>query len=153
VNRFLALLFVILALVRPVDAHELRPAYLELNERAPGQFTVLWKVPAAGDRRLGLNVDLPQNCHNITEPTSSFENAVYLERWQVSCDDGLKGRTITIDGLRSTLTDVIARITWVDSTVEIERLTPEQPTLILKGSQTTIEVVRTYFLLGTAVED
>ena len=147
-NRFLALLFVILALVRPVDAHELRPAYLELNERAPGQFTVLWKVPAAGDRRLGLNVDLPQNCHNITEPTSSFENAVYLERWQVSCDDGLKGRTITIDGLRSTLTDVIARITWVDSTVEIERLTPEQPTLILKGSQTTIEVVRTYFLLG-----
>jgi len=29
-------------------AHEVRPAYLELTERAPGEFEVLWKVPAAG---------------------------------------------------------------------------------------------------------
>lgn len=29
-------------------AHEVRPAYLELTERAPGEFDVLWKVPALG---------------------------------------------------------------------------------------------------------
>jgi len=29
-------------------AHEVRPAFLELTERAPGEFDVLWKVPAAG---------------------------------------------------------------------------------------------------------
>jgi hydrogenase/urease accessory protein HupE len=29
-------------------AHEVRPAYLELTERAPGEFEVLWKVPALG---------------------------------------------------------------------------------------------------------
>ncbi len=31
-----------------VAAHEVRPAYLQLRERAPGEFDVLWKVPAAG---------------------------------------------------------------------------------------------------------
>ena len=59
VTRLLALLLIILALVRPATAHELRPAYLELAETAPGQFNVLWKVPAAGDRRLGLYLRLP----------------------------------------------------------------------------------------------
>ena len=29
-------------------AHEVRPAFLELKERVPGEFDVLWKVPAMG---------------------------------------------------------------------------------------------------------
>ena len=37
----------LLGVVR-VTAHEVRPAFLELKERAPGEFDVLWKVPAAG---------------------------------------------------------------------------------------------------------
>jgi hydrogenase/urease accessory protein HupE len=148
VIRFLALLLLILALVRPAAAHELRPAYLELTEIAPGQFAVLWKVPAAGDRRLGLYLRLPASCHNITEPAGAIENAAYFERWQVTCDGGLKGQAITIDGLRSTLTDVLARISWADGSVEVERLTPEQPSLTLKGAQTVWEVARTYFTLG-----
>jgi hydrogenase/urease accessory protein HupE len=148
VIRFLALLLLILALVRPAAAHELRPAYLELTEIAPGQFAVLWKVPAAGDRRLGLYLRLPENCRNLSEPIAAIENAAYFERWKVTCDGGLKGQTITIDGLRSTLTDVLARIAWVDGSAEVERLTPEQPSLTLKGAQTVWEVARTYFMLG-----
>ncbi|MCA3572962.1 MAG: HupE/UreJ family protein, partial [Aestuariivirga sp.] len=54
--RLLGLLLLVFMLVRPAAAHELRPAYLELAEGAPGQFSVLWKVPAAGDRRLSLYV-------------------------------------------------------------------------------------------------
>lgn len=147
-TRLAALLLIILALVRPAAAHELRPAYLELAEGTPGHFGVLWKVPAAGDRRLGLYLRLPATCRNLTEPVGAIENAAYFERWQVSCDGGLKGKTITIDGLRSTLTDVLARIAWADGSIEVERLTPEQPSLTLKGAQTVWEVSRTYFMLG-----
>ena len=146
--RLLALLLLAVALVRPAAAHELRPAYLELVESAAGQFSVLWKVPAAGDRRLGLYPQFPGTCRNAAEPTATIENAAYFERWQMACEGGLKGKEITIEGLRSTLTDALARITWADGSVEIARLTPEQPSLLLKGAQSWFEVAHTYFVLG-----
>jgi hydrogenase/urease accessory protein HupE len=78
----------------------------------------------------------------------SIEGNAYFERWQMACEGGLKGQTITVDGLRSTLTDVLARVAWAGGPVEVARLTPEQPTLVLKGAQTLWEVARTYFRLG-----
>jgi hypothetical protein len=45
-KRWLAILLVIFAL--RANAHEVRPAFLELTERAPGTFDVLWKVPTPG---------------------------------------------------------------------------------------------------------
>jgi hydrogenase/urease accessory protein HupE len=42
-------LFTILLLsAAGISAHEVRPAFLELTERATGEFDVLWKVPAMG---------------------------------------------------------------------------------------------------------
>lgn len=43
---------------------------------------------------------------------------------------------------------MLARISWADGSIEVERLTPEQPSLTLAGAQTTLEVARTYFMLG-----
>jgi hypothetical protein len=45
---FLAAIAGVLALLAGAHAHEVRPAYLELTERAPGRFDVVWKVPAPG---------------------------------------------------------------------------------------------------------
>ncbi len=56
------LLLVILAsLIASASAHEVRPAFLELRERAPGEFDVLWKVPALGGTPLaGEEIAHPQ---------------------------------------------------------------------------------------------
>ncbi|WP_035600518.1 HupE/UreJ family protein [Haloferula sp. BvORR071] len=43
----LAILLLFFVAVR-ASGHEVRPAYLELTERGPGDFDVVWKVPAAG---------------------------------------------------------------------------------------------------------
>jgi len=45
-RRWLAIFLLIVAM--RANAHEVRPAYLELTERAAGKFDVLWKVPAMG---------------------------------------------------------------------------------------------------------
>lgn len=49
-RRFRQLLPVVSLLLSGAAAwgHEVRPAYLELTERAKGEFDVLWKVPALG---------------------------------------------------------------------------------------------------------
>jgi hydrogenase/urease accessory protein HupE len=148
VIRVLLAIFAVLALLAQAGAHELRPAYLELAETAPGQFSVLWKVPAAGDRRLSLYVRFPKECRDLSEPLGSIDRGAFFERWQIACDGGLKGRAVSVEGVRTTLTDTLARIAWADGSVEIARLTPEKPSLTLKGAQTARQVAGTYFLLG-----
>jgi len=47
-KRSLAVAIFLAILAQSGNAHEVRPAFLELTERAPGEFNVLWKVPASG---------------------------------------------------------------------------------------------------------
>lgn len=47
-KRALPIVLLLLLVVLNATAHEVRPAFLELTERAPGEFDVLWKVPARG---------------------------------------------------------------------------------------------------------
>jgi hypothetical protein len=81
---------------------------------------VLWKVPALGDRRLGLYVGLPGSVRVVGEPRGVFHGSAYVERWSISEPAALVGSTIRIDGLRTTLTDVLVRI---------ERLVSRDPNL------------------------
>jgi len=129
-------------------ADELRPAYLSIRETSADEFSVLWKIPALGDKRLGLYLRLPDACVPKAEPVRLIENAAYSERWTAVCGGGLRGRPIAIDGLRSTATDALARIEYRDGSVEVARLTPQAPRFVVAGVQSGWEVARTYFLLG-----
>lgn len=148
--RIVCLLLILLPFLTGVAAraHELKPAYLDLREVAPGAFAVLWKVPAIGEMRLGLNARLPENCVARTEPVRSIETGAYLERWTADCSGGLKGQAIGIDGLSATLTDVLVHITYADGATEIARLKPDLPSFTVAGQQTTLDVATTYFVLG-----
>ena len=64
----LALLFVLLGAMPAAQAHESRPAYLEIKESAPGQYTVLWRTPVLAGRRLPLLLSLPEG---VTEPEAA----------------------------------------------------------------------------------
>ena len=101
-----------------------------------------------GDQRLGLYVRLPESCNAGTDPVGSIVANAFYQRWTATCPGGLKGGEIVIDGLRETMTDVLARIAYVDGTTEIARLTPDAPTLKVAGAQTMFEVAATYFRLG-----
>lgn len=129
-------------------AHEMRPAYLAVEEGPAGTFDVIWKVPAMGDQRLGIYVRLPETCTPGADPIASIADAAYTEQWTAVCRDGLKGQEIVIDGLTATLTDVLVRIAWQDGSVEVARLTPDAPEFVAKGIQTGWEVAGTYFRLG-----
>lgn len=144
----LAVQLAILAFTGPAAAHELRPAYLEIREAATDKFAVLWKVPALGDRRLGLYAKFPKVCEIDGEPVRSIVEAAYFERWNMTCRGGLKGRQITIAGLSATLTDVLVRLSFADGTTEVQRLTPESPILTVAGQQSMLEISRTYLMLG-----
>ena len=106
------------------NAHEVRPAYLELKQTGADTFDVFWKVPAMGDNlRLGLYVRLPETCELVAEPTGLFAANAYIERSKIREPNALVGANISIDGLKTTLTDVLVRVERLDGTTQLARLT------------------------------
>lgn len=145
----LTLLLVLAALASNVFAHEVRPAYLELRQSAEESYDVLWKVPGMGENlRLGLYVELPANCANISEPRASMVNNAFSQRWRVRCSGGLPGGTIHIAGLASMMTDVLVRLERLDGTTQVTRLTPSSPSFIVAAAPSALAVARTYLVLG-----
>jgi hydrogenase/urease accessory protein HupE len=130
------------------EAHELRPGYLELREREPELFDVLWKVPARGELRLALAATLPERCEERTARSATRVDAAVAERWSVRCEGGLSGGTIAIAGLAETLTDVLVRIEGFDGSARIARLTAKEPAFVVPAEPGGAEVAATYLRLG-----
>ena len=146
--RVVISLLVGLLLAAPVLAHEVRPAYLELTESAPERFEVLWKVPMRGELKLGIEPRLPENCTELTPVSSHQASAALVQRWTAACPVGLAGRTLSVEGLESTLTDVLVRVTGSDGRVQTVRLTPSEPVFVVEASPSMGRLALTYLELG-----
>ena len=131
-----------------VIAHEMRPAYLEVNELTPSVYSVLWKVPMRGDMRLRLDPHFPDSCTEVV-PTSVRSTAgALISNWTVQCDAGLAGQRISIEGLGNTLTDVLARVQHIDGAVQTTRVKPAEAYFIVSGSSGKLALSTTYLWLG-----
>ncbi len=129
-------------------ADEIRPGYLELKENSQDIFSVLWKVPAKGDRKLSLHAQLPENCKDKTQPNSQLVNGAYIQRWLVVCEGGLLEKTLSISGLKSTNTDVLLRLEFIDGTSQSKLLTPTQESFKIPASASSLQIISTYTWLG-----
>ncbi len=146
---FTSCLFVLAMFSGVATAHEVRPAYLELTQTDAERFDVLWKVPAMGDNlRLGLYLRFPESCEIESEPRGLFADNAYVERSSIHAPGGLVDQTIHIDGLRTTLTDVLVRIERLDGSTQVARMMPESPSLVVEASPSAWQLAWTYFVLG-----
>ena len=130
------------------QAHEVRPAYLRIQQAAEEQFELLWRVPARGEMRLGIYVQMPEHCQEPGEKLSWQEGGTHIERWSARCPGGIVGHRIEISGLSSTVIDALARFERLDGTTQVERLTPAQPGFVASDSESLREVAMTYSALG-----
>ncbi len=149
-TRTLALLALVLAVAPGRSfAHEVRPAYLELRQSGPETYDVLWKVPARGeDERFGIHVTLPAGSVNVTAPRGAFADNAFVERWRVTRSGGMTGTAIHVDGLTSTVTDVLVRVERLDGTTQVARLTPWAPSFVVEAAPSELRVAAMYLRLG-----
>src|SRR5215468_4096758 len=108
------LLFATLLAALAAQAHETRPAYLEITETAPGQFSVLWRTPVLAGMRLPVVLKLSDRAKNLKEPVVSELADSLVERRWVS---GLAGERIEFAGLQLSITDVLVRVQMRDGGV------------------------------------
>ncbi len=144
------LLFLLVALLAtPAAADEFRPAYLQLTQRDATSYDVLWKVPALDEETtLKLRPVFPPGTKEVTPPRGAYANGASVFRWRIAAPGGLEGKTIAMEGMSLTRTDVLVRLARLDGTEQIERLNPTEPGFIAVPSPGPWEVMITYTWLG-----
>jgi len=144
-----ALALVVGSAASPALAHESRPAYLAINETAPGQFSVLWRTPVLAGRRLPIVLKIPEDVRNIKPPlVQELADSVVERRWIDAGPNGLPGRRIEFIGLPLTITDVLVRIEMLDGRTWTTIARPSQPWVEISASQSGWKVAGAYLRLG-----
>ena len=132
-----------------VCAHEARPAYLEIKETAPGQFSVLWRTPVLAGMRLPLVLKIPDDVKNLKAPAvQELADSLVERRWIDAGPNGLAGKRIEFAGLQLTITDVLVRVEMLDGRKWTTIARPSQPWVEIAASQTWWEVMGTYIVEG-----
>ena len=133
----------------PAQAHTSLPAYLGLNELAPGTFAVIWRVPAAEGPPPAIFPVLPAHCTVPDIPTEVALPGSVVTNGVVACGDtGLAGQTIAIDGLRVTIMDALVRIAFADGSSVTRILRPQEPSFVVGGASNRRVDGWGYFRLG-----
>lgn len=147
--RWVSVIFIVMVLLLPLPghAHEVRPAYLELSEDRPGEFSVLWKTPMVGEMRLALDPVFSGPVEALTTVATRTTGDAVVQIWRLRAD-GLRGQTLYIAGLESTLTDVLVRIAFADGSMWIKSITPRQPETQIPMRPSAWDVAGTYLVLG-----
>ena len=126
---------------------EIRPAFLSLSETQPGLFDVVWKRPTNGETVVKLSPVFPDHCRMRWQLQVELTGDAKVERGQLACgESGLNQGTLTIDGLDTTLIDVLVRLQWRDGNTRQQLVLPSTPSVPLDGD--TTPVLSTYFTLG-----
>ena len=130
-------------------AHELRPAYLEINETASGRYEVLWRTPINAGMPLPVVLKFPTDTRNIAGPSFREFSGLLLERRVVDAGKGsLAGKRIEFVGLQATITDVLVRVQLLDGTHTTTLVHPSHAWVEVATSQGIASVAGAYFMLG-----
>lgn len=144
---FLAIL-IWLAATTAAQAHEVRPALLQIVEHGPHAYDVTWKQPAMGEMVIHLTPHLSGGALERPPVADSVEAGFVERSWRITAGPPLDGQTISIEGLPETVTDVLVRITTADGRQVDAVLKPASPTLTLALAKPSGLAVPAYLRLG-----
>jgi hypothetical protein len=110
----------ILIAPRAAQAHEARPAYLEVKETAPTRFSLLWRTPVMASTRLPIVLTIPGVRNRKTPEIEELSDSFVERRWIDAGPEGLAGKRIEFVGLQLTITDEIWAVDNADSRFDFQ---------------------------------
>ena len=149
-KRFVQLLtfFIIFIHSETGWAHEIRPAYLEIKEIGSNRITIFWKQPMSGESGIYLTPKLSSGWLNDSSSNNSSSGVALIRQWNIKTRLSIAGQTITIEGLKNTITDVLVNITFRDGTKLTRIIRPSEPTLLIEKNEHAALPVLDYLRLG-----
>lgn len=147
-RALLAVFALWLGFAAAAQAHEVRPALLQIVETGPHAYEVTWKQPAMGEMVIHLTPHLSGGALE-RPPTRQTAASGFVEKsWTVKEGLPLDGQTASVEGLPETVTDVLLRVTTADGRQVDAVLKPSQPAMKLALSKPSGLAVPAYLRLG-----
>ncbi len=147
-SAILGLAFAALALFQSADAHEARPAYMQVTEIAPQRYEILWRTPVLSGMRLPVVLRFPESTRNVSGPVTHELSDSLIERRIIETTGSLTGTRIDIVGLQATITDVLVRVQMLDGSYSTTLVRPSKPWIEIATSRSSLEVATAYLMHG-----
>jgi hypothetical protein len=139
--------FCLFLLCVSIQSHETRPGYLEIREKADGEYMASWKQPVRGELRLKIDPIFPPEC-GVELTTHESDGGALMVNFSLGCEDGIRGKLIVISGLENTMTDVLIRVFYADGATETHLLRPDSPSAVIGGTEGPLKRAFAYVRLG-----
>ena len=138
-----------MVLVPPAEAHESRPAYLQIRQVAANRYSVLWRTPINSGQRLLVALRFPSGVRSVSDTVVQEFNDSRIERWSVESDSGaFGGQRIEFPGLQATITDVLVRIQMLDGTQSTTLIHPSRPWVVMSTARSRTQMALAYLAFG-----
>jgi hydrogenase/urease accessory protein HupE len=125
--------------------HEIRPAYLEINQTSDSTYSVFWKIPALNNQIPKINPLLP---FKLTEINQQNLMDAFIRQYTGVYSKPLAGQTISIENLDMTLIDALVQIHLKNDVSYSFLLQPDKTTFVVPQEPSSWQVVRLYTKLG-----
>ncbi len=141
------LLFLLLC-VQDGQAHEIRPAYLEIKESAPDSFQLIWKVPMLNGMVPIVQPDII-GVDSLVSYQQQELGSAFIKKYRLNIEaEQLAGSHVVFHRLEQTLIDVLVYVEYLDGTNYSLLAQPSQPTVQIPQEPTFWTVAYTYVVIG-----
>jgi len=140
--------FCLLLSAAAVQAHDVRPAYLEIVERPAGDLNITWKSTAPNNGMTFTPQFSTGWTHSSRASTRQAGGAIERTWTVVTPHAPLAGTQLQIEGLETTITDVLLRVVYADGSELTRVLKPSNASITLPGAEKSGAPVREYLQLG-----
>ena len=141
-------LLLLMACGAVAQAHDVRPAYLEIIERADGSLGIVWKRTSATSGA-AFTPRFSTGWTDASPSTSRAAGEALVKSWSVPQPRApLAGVKVDIEGLDTTITDVLLRVVFADGSELTRVLKPTESSITLPGAVKPGAPVREYLQLG-----
>ena len=146
--RFVASILTVLALLFSVDdtnAHESRPLFVEIAEKAPNTFAVTWKIPPSALSVTSPVVVMPEVCAAVAPAAGTR----LVKRQLFRCKSDLSGEKIRIEFPRyNPSISTLFRLQRLSGEKHTAIQGPKEPAWIVPTLEDTVSVAKEYLILG-----
>lgn len=132
-----------------IQAHEVRPALLDIRATGDGWYDVTFKNPLRNGKAMDISPVYPNDFVRMGNPASRDRPALVIHTAKYRAQSGtIVGMPIEFSGLTAAQSDVLIQITLDDGTTHSAILKPQSPSYIIPEQENSWSVAKGYTVMG-----